>query len=97
MTDQDLAAQRAAVHSGLAEIYEFRREGDHVQNLLESASHVNRTLNIYTFDTEPHRFIAGHHKLGDLYIEAGEVEKATSPFQCALSTRAGTECVAHNT
>ena len=84
ITDEDLAAQRAAVHSGLAEIYEFRREGDHMQNLLESASHVNKTLNIYTFDTEPHRFIAGHHKMGDLYIEAGEVEKATSFLSVAL-------------
>ena len=25
----------------------------------------------------------------------GLVERATSPFQCALSTRAGTECIAH--
>ena len=23
------------------------------------------------------------------------IERATSPFQCALSTRAGTECIAH--
>ena len=74
--DDEHGLQRAAARFGLAQMYKVRREGVRMENLMSSAEHLRHSLSVVSFETDPKRFIAVHHEMGDLYIEAGDVESA---------------------
>jgi len=76
--------QRGAAWFGLAQAFKIRREGNHIQNFMDSAEYLIKSLSVITFEMDPHRFIAVHHEIGELYIEAGEIELANAYLQKAI-------------
>ena len=47
------------------------------------------------WSVEKLEYSRGVRGTGDRPTDHSVVESATAPFQCAMSTRAGTECIAH--
>jgi tetratricopeptide (TPR) repeat protein len=77
--------QRAGAWFGLAQAYKNRREGNHIENLLRSASYLRDFLSVCTFEVDPHRCIAAHQEIGDIYIEAGKIQLANEFLVSALN------------
>jgi tetratricopeptide (TPR) repeat protein len=97
LQDGEVAAQRVAAQVGLAQIYQIRQEGDRVDNLLEAAAQLQNTLSFCTYDEDPHRFIAVHHEIGDVYGAAGQWTLATLFLSSALKLLEEPGCTSWNT
>jgi len=82
--EEEFGLQRAAARFGLAQAYKARREGQRNENLLCSAAHLKHSLDVVSFSSDPSRFIAVQHEMGDLYIEAGDIESANKCLAVAL-------------
>jgi len=96
LQDNEFDVQRAGAWFGLAKAYKGRREGDHIENLLKSASYLRNFLTVCSFKLDPHRCIAAHHEIGDLYIEAGQIDLANQFLLAALDYLKGSESTGWN-